>query len=252
MSTSCQKSYSFFVATNLLYYWTLDEPNPGDTRIDKDQSVVLTPLTGGGFALPGVGAGLFSNGVVFNNPAPQSAELLSSNPILDPKINYVQGQGLTAWGWFKMNAAYVAGGGPLVLPFDFSFFDDNVGTNRFGEISIILGGAQYISNAFDNTLHSIVAGPAFAPVIGAWNFVVTRYDTATGFVSLRVNAGAFVTGVTALNMKTGAFGQMAINSTGGGSNLNMTVDEVGIVKKVLTNAQHQLNCTKGIASQFHE
>ncbi len=240
MSISCQQEITINVKGTIFYYWTLDEPLPASTHVDKSQGVVLTPAVGGGFALPGVGTGLFSNGVIFNNPVPQSAGLFSGGavfPYIDPLLKYTHAQGLTAWGWFKMNAAYVAGAGPLVALFDFNFYDDNVATNQMGEIEMILGGANYRGVTRDDSIGEVVNGPAFAPVLGTWNFVVVRYNPATGLTSTRVNGAAFITGVTVLDMKTGPFGSMSINTSGGGTNLNMTVDEVGVVKEVLTNAQ---------------
>jgi hypothetical protein len=231
---TCQKEISINVKSASLYYWTLDEPNPGDNRVDKAQGVILTPIVGGGIALPSVDAGLYVNGVEFNNPVPQSAELQSAQaPNLDPKINYQNGQGLTAWGWIRMNAAY--GIGPIVAPFFIDFYDDALGTNILGEMFVTVRNLVTLS-AQDSAISDIVSVP-FAPAVGAWTFIAGRYNPTTGLIALRVNNGAWQNGTFALNFGTSGFGQMTIESSGGGANFDATVDEVGFVKKALTDAQ---------------
>jgi len=240
MSVACQQHYVISV-TIPKFYWTLDEPNPSDDRVDKFQSLHLGVTTVPGFNPPTVdNNGLFVNGVEWNHPAPASSQLLSGGANVGaPVANfaYTRGQGFSIWMWVKPNNIGAPGGPLIILP-ELSIFDDAIGTNTLCHMIWTLNRTQVLGRMFDFTNNDQIIDPNAVNITpGHWTLLQWKYDASVGFFSIRQNLNAWTTSAVLLDVHTGGFGNLVFGTTGGGNNEDWTVDETGLVYEVLTDAQ---------------
>lgn len=239
-----QKQYTVTVAAVATkFYWTFDEPNPGDDRVDKFKSLHLLAQVGVvGLTPPSVDtSGLYVNGVQFNHPNDVSTTLatclLTPGIVPTSTLAYSHGNGFTWWGWIKANNVTIDL--QFIYLFQLRLYNDSVGSvqNAFFSIFFSSGilscqGADLINNQTVNNLNTI----PFTP--GVWHFVAFKYDPSAGLFYSQVNQTGWQASSIPLNVQTSPYGFFEISSGGGGAgHYDWTVDETGLVYEVLSDSQ---------------
>lgn len=204
--------------TGLVAYWALEEAS--GTRADATgRGNTLSPTNA-----PGNAAGIVSNGLSLLAGSSQYVSRASTTDLQTGAIDftYAGWVKLTAKTSFRMIASkYGAGAAETLLYYDTS--------DRFAFQTYTLAEVS-LGNAKANTFGS--------PSTGVWYFLCAQQVAAGPTLKISVNNGAFDS-VTPTGTPSAGSGVFQIGAYRGGTlpNGDMTIDEFGIWKRILTGAE---------------
>jgi hypothetical protein len=222
-------------------YWTFDEANILADKIDLYHGLPL--YVDSGFANVPVldPSGRFGSAVRFNTPAidGRSAGYLTtaqppSYPEI-PQLKYTAGSGFTFWCWVKMNTVTVptiGGSVPIVV-----CVLNLLNASNVNVLNLQVG--------LTNCIYPYVNSTTLAPItntIGLWQLMVVKYNpSGTPSLSFKANNGSWTVissgGSPVPDATQGDFTCFAGVGDSGLDPFSLSVDEMGLVFTVLTDAQ---------------
>lgn len=249
---ACAKDFSITTGpAPARFYWTFDEANILANKVDKYVGLLLNVDTNPPNAPPILDpTGIFGNAVELQYPSGGGGGwvgyLSTGTPPYSPipQLKYKTGSGFTFWFWFKVNSGLVPG----VNGTSNFIWSANL-ILRDPSNSVMLGLTPYFITAPGTGLYfnvmgwgSVNVGSVLFPntTPGLWQLVAVKYDPSdSDNVSVKFNNGAW--NVLGSTTPTPDATQGVFSFTGGfggnGDSWDTSTDEMGLVFKVLTDAQ---------------